>query len=105
MILSLPFLADVAVSFPMDAEELLLTGLSVVTSALCFAFKKLWERSQQCEDWRKEKEPILMRMEKMLGLAEGTLSLVDTCHVQNCPFAGKMPGTFAVEDNKKTKKL
>jgi hypothetical protein len=87
----------------MEPEHAYLAALSVVWLALVGVVKKLWDRSQECEQWRKEKEPVLMRMEKMLGLAEGTLSLVDECHIKGCPFAGKMPESFAVNGNKQNK--
>lgn len=91
--------------FPMqEPEHIYLAGLSIIWLALVAVVKVLWQRSQDCEKWRNEKEPLIVQMAQELGIARGTVDLVDACHVRGCPFAGKMPETFSSQDpNKKNK--
>lgn len=74
----------------MPLETAAIAALGAVTTALCFLFRLLWNRSQECEQWRKEKEPLIARMAKELGLHTGVSRLVNDCKTPNCPFAGTM---------------
>ena len=46
----------------MTLESAAIAALSAVTMALCFLFQLLWKRSQDCEQWRKDKEPLIEEM-------------------------------------------
>ena len=78
----------------MTLEAALITALSAVVGALCFFFKLLWDRSLQCEQWRKDKEPILQEMAEKLGFLTGVARLVQDCKTSGCVFAGRMSETL-----------
>ncbi len=89
----------------MTPEQLLLAGLTTVSSCLCFLFKIIWERSKQCEAWRDAKEPLITKMAQALGIAEGTAGMVNRCDVPLCPFRGKLETSFSAEEPKTKNKL
>jgi hypothetical protein len=70
----------------MTSEQLLLTALSAVTSALCFVAKLLWDRSVQCEVDRREMREEIEVLKEAKGLADGTLKAFEKCPAQPCPF-------------------
>lgn len=83
----------------MTLENAALAALSAVVSALCFLFKLLWTRSQECEKWRKLKEPLIQQMAASLGIHTGITRLVNNCHKEGCPFAGRVGAeTFSLKD-------
>lgn len=84
----------------MTLEAALITALSAVVGALCFFFKLLWDRSLQCEQWRKDKEPLLQEMAEKLGLLTGVARLVQDCKTSGCMFAGKIAETFSLREFK-----
>jgi hypothetical protein len=86
----------------MTPEQLLLAALTAVTSGLCFLFKLVWSRSDACEKWRAEKEPIINEMAQKLGLAEGVANIVNACKTKGCPFAGHLETSYSLnpKDNK-----
>lgn len=75
----------------MTAEQLLLSALSGVSSALIYVCTLLWTRSKQCE---LELASLRQEYEKLAeahGVATGTLSLYRRCRVPVCPFADMTP--------------
>lgn len=80
----------------MTLENAAIAALSAVVTALCYLFKLLWDRSLQCEQWRKEKEPLLQEMAEKLGLLTGVARLVQDCKTSGCMFAGKIVETFSL---------
>jgi len=90
----------------MSPEQYLLAGISGVTAGLCFLFNILRVKSDACEKWRSEKEPIINLMAQKLGIAEGALNMIDHCPQPGCPYAGKVESqTFSLDKaDKETKK-
>lgn len=74
----------------MTLESAAITALGAVTTALCFLFRLLWERSRECEKWRQEKEPIIKQMAEQLGIHSGITRMVNACRVEGCPYAGNL---------------
>lgn len=74
----------------MTLESAAIAALGAVTTALCFLFRLLWERSRECEKWRQEKEPIIKKMAEQLGIHSGITRMVNTCRVEGCPYAGNL---------------
>jgi hypothetical protein len=89
----------------MTLEQALLSGIGAVTSALCVAFKIIWDRSVACEQWRAEKEPIITMMAEKMGLAKGTLAIIDECPTPGCPYAGKLSAgsTFSLTEEERAR--
>lgn len=87
----------------MTLETAILAAIASVTSALCFLFGLLWKRSQECEKWRSEKEPLIEQMAQQLGIHTGITRMVNTCNVEDCPYAGKLsPETFSLKPRPKS---
>lgn len=84
----------------MTLENAAIAALSAVVGGLCFLFKLLWDRSQQCEEWRREKEPIIQEMAEKLGLLTGIARLVQECKTQGCVFAGRISETMSLRKAK-----
>ena len=74
----------------MTLESSAIAALGAVTTALCFLFRLLWERSRECEKWRQEKEPIIKQMAEQLGIHSGITRMVNACRVEGCPYAGNL---------------
>jgi hypothetical protein len=88
----------------MTPEQLLLTAFSGILTFLGYVLKLLWSKSEACEQWRAEKEPLITEMAERLGLAQGAAKLINSCRIDGCPFAGKLDtNTYSVERNKETK--
>jgi hypothetical protein len=82
----------------MTLESAAIAALSTVTMALCFLFQLLWKRSQECEQWRKDKEPLIEEMAQQLGIHSGITRMVNTCDVKDCPYAGRLSvETFSIQ--------
>lgn len=79
----------------MTLEQACIAALTVVSTALCFLFNLLRLRSEACEKWRESKEPIITAMAQRLGIAEARATIVNACHIKECPFAGKFEGAGA----------
>ncbi len=75
----------------MTFEQATLLAISAVTTALCFLFNIIRLRSEACEKWRAEKEPIITEMAERLGIAQGVANFVNSCSIEGCPFKGKLP--------------
>ena len=89
----------------MTPESAAFAALSAVTGALCFLFQLLWKRSQDCEKWREEKEPLINQMAQELGIHSGITRMVNTCHIKGCPYAGTLTAeTFSIQRSTATKK-
>jgi len=90
----------------MTFEQATLLAISGVTTALCFLFNIIRLRSEACEKWRAEKEPIITAMAQKLGIAEGALNMIDHCPQPGCPYAGKVESqTFSLDKaDEETKK-
>ena len=86
----------------MTPEQLLLTAFSGILSFLGYVLKLLWSKSEACEKWRAEKEPIIMAMAQKLGIAEATTTIVNSCSVQGCPFAGKLDASYSLTPEKES---
>lgn len=74
----------------MTLESAAIAALGAVTTALCFLFRLLWERSRECEEWRQEKEPLIEQMAEQLGIHSGITRMVNACRVEGCPYAGNL---------------
>jgi len=86
----------------MTIESAAIAALGAVTGALCFLFQLLWTRSQECEQWRNEKEPLIEEMAQQLGIHSGITRMVNTCDIENCPYAGKLSvETFSLQHKPK----
>lgn len=85
----------------MTFEQALLLAISAVVTALCFLFNILRLRSEECEKWRAEKEPIIREMANKLGVAEATTNIVNACKVEGCPFSGKLNTSYSLKPNEK----
>lgn len=84
----------------MTLEAAAIAALGAVTTALCFMFQLLWKRSQDCESWRNEKEPLIEQMAQQLGIHTGITRMVNSCQIKGCPYAGTLnPETFSVKNN------
>lgn len=79
-----------SIIFGMSLEQAAITALASVTGALCYLFNMLRTKSEACEKWRAEKEPLITMMAEKLGLARGTVDLINECPVNGCPYAGKL---------------
>ena len=86
----------------MTPEQLLLTAFSGILSFLGYVLKLLWSKSEACEKWRAEKEPIITAMAERLGIAEGAATLVNSCSIQGCPFAGKLDTSYSLTPEKES---
>ena len=86
----------------MTPEQLLLTAFSGILSFLGYVLKLLWSKSEACEKWRAEKEPIITAMAQKLGIAEATTTIVNSCSIQGCPFAGKLDTSYSLTPEKES---
>lgn len=86
----------------MTPEQLLLTAFSGILSFLGYVLKLLWSKSEACEKWRAEKEPVIMAMAQKLGIAEATTIIVNSCSVQGCPYAGKLDTSHSLTPKKES---
>ena len=86
----------------MTLEQILLTAFSGVLSFCGFILKLLWAKSEACEKWRSEKEPLINEMAERLGIAEAMTGIVNRCHVDACPFRGKLEASYSLKPNEKT---
>ncbi len=80
----------------MTFEQGLLAAVTAVTGGLCFLFNIIRLRSEACEKWRAEKEPIITEMANRLGVAEGVATFVNACSVSGCPFKGKLDTSYSL---------
>lgn len=69
----------------MTPENMLLTALSAVTSALVFVARILWRRSETCEQDRRALYESMLQIKQELGKTQGALSAIQSCHVADCP--------------------
>jgi len=88
----------------MTFEQATLLAISGVTTALCFLFNIIRLRSEACEKWREEKEPIITAMAQKLGIAEARANIVNACHIKECPFAGKLDTSYSLNPKDKDTK-
>ncbi len=84
----------------MTLEQAALAALGSVTAGLCVLAKILLARSEACERWRNEMQPIIQGMAERLGFASGTAQMVNNCPVKGCPYAGNIDGTFSMQKPK-----
>lgn len=75
----------------MDPEQLLLAGITAVTSALIFVVKVLWSRSEQCETDRISLRQEIEDVKTANGVLKGFREAVDRCPMQGCSFADGRP--------------
>lgn len=80
----------------MTFEQATLLAISAVTTALCFLFNIIRLRSEACEKWRAEKEPIITEMAERLGIAQGVANFVNSCSIEGCPFKGKLDTSYSL---------
>lgn len=81
----------------MTLENACLSALAAVVSALCYLFGLLWKRSQQCETWRAEKEPLIREMSEKLGALNSAMSFFRQCKTPQCMFTGMDGETFSIK--------
>jgi len=79
----------------MTPEQLLLTAFSGILTFLGYVLKLLWSKSEACEKWRTEKEPLITEMAQRLGIAEGVATFVNSCSIDGCPFKGKLDTSYS----------
>lgn len=81
----------------MTPEQLLLTALSAVTTALLWVVKELWRKSIECESDRHELRQLVEDVKTTNGELRGYLQAVGACPQKDCAFArparhtGKVP--------------
>ena len=85
----------------MTLEQILLTAFSGMLTFCGFILKLLWARSEACEKWRVEKEPLITAMANKLGIAEATASIVNGCHIEDCPYRGKLDTSYSLKPKDK----
>ncbi len=85
----------------MTLEQILLTAFSGMLTFCGFILKLLWARSEACEKWRAEKEPLITAMANKLGIAEATTSIVNGCHIEECPYRGKLDTSYSLKPKDK----
>lgn len=82
----------------MSVESAAISALSAVVAGLCFLFKLLWQRSEACERWRNDKEPLLRDLSEKLGALNGAMTLFRQCKTPNCMFTGMNSETFSIKN-------
>lgn len=81
----------------MTPEQLLLSALTAVTSALLYVVKELWSKAKECESDRKELRQLVEDVKTVNGELRGYLQAVGACSTTGCTFArparhtGKVP--------------
>jgi hypothetical protein len=80
----------------MTLEQILLTAFSGMLTFCGIILKLLWARSEACERWRAEKEPLITAMANKLGIAEATTLIVNGCHIEDCPYRGKLDTSYSL---------
>jgi hypothetical protein len=70
----------------MDAQQILLGGISVVTGWLIFVAKLLWAKSEECELERKALREDVEQLKGAKGMADGMLKSYERCPSTTCPF-------------------
>lgn len=75
----------------MTAEQLLLSGITAVTTALMFVANILWKRSEQCEADRISLRQEIENVKTDNGELRGFKKAVDRCPLQGCTFADGRP--------------
>ena len=81
----------------MSPEQLLLGGLSVVTSALCYIAKLLWKEAQDCKRDRVALRKEVEDLRGAGGRAQGKLDVMERCTVPSCPFRPAVEETRSTE--------
>jgi hypothetical protein len=71
----------------MNVEQILLTGISAVTSALLFVVKILWRRSEDCEVDRRDLRQEIEDVKTHNGELRGYLEAVGACNKKDCVFS------------------
>jgi hypothetical protein len=71
----------------MNVEQILLTGISAVTSALLFVVRILWRRSEECESDRRDLRQEIEDVKTHNGELRGYLDAVGACDKKDCVFA------------------
>ena len=70
----------------MTPEQLLLSAITGVTSALVYVCRLLWNRSEQCEKDRTELRDEIEILKGEHGESTGELKSFRRCPSQVCPF-------------------
>lgn len=70
----------------MSAEQILLAGLTAVTTALVVLWGLLWQRSEKCEADRISLRLEIEDIKSKHGKATGELGMFERCQSQSCPF-------------------
>lgn len=85
----------------MSIESALLSALSIVTSALCFFFKLLWKKSEECEKDRRELREEIEGVKESASERKGMLYAFEKCPSDACPFRRPdgSPAFSVSEDN------
>ena len=77
-------------------ESAALTAVSILSSFSLAMLKILWDRSNKCEQWRDEKEPVIQDLSQKVGVLSVVAGLVHGCKTKDCQFSGKLE-TFSVK--------
>lgn len=70
----------------MTVEQILLTGISAVTTALIAVVKILWSRSEQCEKDRRDLRQEIEDVKTLNGELTGFQKAVNRCPQPACTF-------------------
>ena len=70
-------------------ESAAIAALGVVVTALAALYEQLRRKSEKCEQWRDEKEPIIQDLSQKYGALSILSNLVSGCKKDGCSFAGK----------------
>ena len=73
----------------MTLESAAIAALGVVVTALAALYEQLRRKSEKCEKWRDEKEPVIQDLSQKYGALAILANLVSGCKKDGCSFAGK----------------
>ena len=73
----------------MTIQNVLLGGISAVTTALVWVAKILWEQSKECARDRAELHKKVAELESARGEAVGQLHAIGKCAQTDCPLKGQ----------------
>lgn len=69
----------------MTIEQVLLSGLTVVSGVVVTISKLLWDEAKECKTDRKALRDEMDELREQLGLSTGRLEAVDRCPIAACP--------------------
>ena len=96
----------------MSLEQAAIASVAALAGVISFLYLRnessrsaeidlLKKSSDECQKWRSEKEPLITAMANKLGIAEATTAIVNGCHVEECPFRGKLDTRYSLKPKEK----